>query len=213
MPVSLNPDSLRQALLKVADTIIEKRDELSRVDSMIGDGDHGVGMGHGFTAAREQLAESGDAEISRLMRTFGLGVVSGAGGASGPLFGGIFMEGGKSAKGLSELKAPDVAKWWRAALDYIQSKGKAQPGDKTMVDALYPAVLAMEAFQGQDLGELFAQAAKAAWDGVEKTKTMVAGQGRSRYLGERAIGHQDAGATSVSIILDVLRDFCVALDH
>ncbi len=205
---SLGPDQVRRAMLKVADVIIEKRDELCRIDSHIGDGDHGIGMGHGFTAARDQLNASTDTEIAKLMRTFGMGVVTGAGGASGPLFGGLFMEGGKSAKGLAELKAADVTRWWRAALDYVQSKGKAQPGDKTMVDALHPAVLAMESFGGDDVGELFAQAAKAAWEGVEKTKSMVAGQGRSRYLGERAVGHQDAGATSVATILDVLRDFC-----
>lgn len=210
MPVSLTPDMLRQAMLTVAETIIEKRDELSRIDSFIGDGDHGVGLSRGFTAARDQLAASSDTEISKLMRTFGLGVVTGAGGASGPLFGGIFMEGGKTAQGLTAFKAADVTKWWRAALDYIQAKGKAQPGDKTMVDALHPAVLVMEAFPGDDIGDLFAAAAKAAWEGVEKTKNMVAGQGRSRYLGERSVGHQDAGATSVAIILDVFRDFCVA---
>jgi len=203
---SISPAKIKAMMLQVAETIIDKRDELCKVDSHIGDGDHGIGMGHGFTMAREQLTPLESDDIAKLMRTFGMGVVSGAGGASGPLFGGIFLEGGKAVKGSAELGPAEVAKWWRAALDYIQAKGKAQPGDKTMVDALFPAVEAMEAYQGDDLVELFDQAARAAWAGVEKTKDMIAGQGRSRYLGERALGHQDAGATSVAIILDTLRD-------
>lgn len=202
---SLPPALMKKMMLKVAGTIIDKRDELCKVDSHIGDGDHGIGMGHGFTMARDQLSALESDDISKLMRTFGLGVVSGAGGASGPLFGGLFMEGGKAVKDAAELTVTEVVKWWRAALDYIQNKGKAKPGDKTMVDALYPAIEAMEAYQGNDLVELFDLAAKAAWSGVEKTKDMVAGQGRSRYLGERALGYQDAGATSVAIIFDTLR--------
>lgn len=202
---SLSPALVKKMLLQVAETIIEKRDELCKVDSYIGDGDHGIGMGRGFTMARDQLNTLESDDIGKLMRTFGLGVVSGAGGASGPLFGGLFMEGGKAVRDATELTVTEVVKWWRAALGYIQSKGKAKPGDKTMVDALNPAVEAMEAYRGDDLIELFGLAAQAAWAGVEKTKDMVAGQGRSRYLGERALGYQDAGATSVAIIFDTLR--------
>lgn len=195
---------LKKMLLGVAEVIISKKDELCAIDSFIGDGDHGIGMSHGFTAARDQLAALESDDPAKLLRAFGMGVVTGAGGASGPLFGGLFIEGGKAVKGSAELKAADIVKWWRAALDYVRSKGGAKPGDKTMVDALQPAVEAMEAFDGDDIPELFAAAAKAAWDGVEKTKNYVAGQGRSRYLGERALGHQDAGATSISIILETL---------
>lgn len=202
----LSPTLMKHIMLNVAETIIAKRDDLCKIDSHIGDGDHGIGMSHGFTVARDQLTSLESDDIAKLMSTFGMGIVSGAGGASGPLFGGIFMEGGKAVKGREELTAGDVAKWWRAGLDYIQSKGKAKPGDKTMVDALFPAVTVMEAYQGDDIVDMLNQAAQAAWDGVEKTKDMVAGQGRSRYLGERALGHQDAGATSVAIILEVCRD-------
>lgn len=202
----LSPALMKHIMINVAETIIEKRDDLCKIDSHIGDGDHGIGMSHGFTAARDQLAPLESDDINKLMRTFGMGIVTGAGGASGPLFGGIFLEGGKAVKGREELNAADVAKWWRAGLDYIQSKGKAQLGDKTMVDALYPAVAAMEAYQGDDIVEMLNQAVQAAWAGVEKTKDMIAGQGRTRYLGERALGYQDAGATSVAIILEVCRD-------
>jgi dihydroxyacetone kinase phosphoprotein-dependent L subunit len=204
---SLGPAGFKDLLLGVADKIIESKDELSRLDSVIGDGDHGVGMGHGFSAAKGKLeAESPEGGLGKLARTFGMGIVSGAGGASGPLFGGLFAEAAKALKDHGELDAANAKKWWRSALEATMARGGAKPGDKTMVDALHPAVEAMEAHQGDDLGELFALAAKAAWDGVEKTKGYVAGQGRSRYAGERALGHQDAGATSVAKILETLAE-------
>ncbi|MDR1298304.1 MAG: dihydroxyacetone kinase subunit L [Deltaproteobacteria bacterium] len=208
MTDKLTPDTLRDVLHQVAAKIIRSRDELCRLDSLVGDGDHGVGMGRGFTQAGEKLATAGDADLAGLLKTFGMGVVTGAGGASGPLFGGLFTEGAKALKGAPHLDAPGARQWWRAALEATQKRGGAKPGDKTMVDALHPAVKAMEDFRGEDLGEMFQAAAKAAWEGVEKTKDQLAGQGRSRYLGERALGHQDAGATSTAMILDVLAKAC-----
>jgi dihydroxyacetone kinase phosphoprotein-dependent L subunit len=203
----VGPAVFKDLLLKVADRIIGDQDELSRLDSVIGDGDHGVGMGHGFAKAKERLAaESHEGGLDKLARTFGLGVVSGAGGASGPLFGGLFTEGAKVLKGLDGLDAEGAKRWWRAALEATMARGGAKPGDKTMVDALHPAVEAMEAHEGGDLASMLASAAKAAWTGVERTKDYVAAQGRSRYAGERAIGHQDAGATSVAKILETLAE-------
>lgn len=211
MANSLDGMGFKDLLLKVADKIIDSKDELSRLDSIIGDGDHGVGMGHGFTKAKEKLAEeSHEGGLAKLAKTFGMGVVSGAGGASGPLFGGLFTEAGKVLKDHGELTVDNARQWWKAALEATQAKGGAKPGDKTMVDALHPAVEAMEAHQGSDLGEMFAAAAKAAWGGVEKTKEYVAGQGRSRYAGERAVGHQDAGATSVAKILETVAEHLAA---
>jgi dihydroxyacetone kinase phosphoprotein-dependent L subunit len=207
MAERLDGAGFKDLLLKVADKIIESKDELSRLDSVIGDGDHGVGMGHGFTNAKAKLeAEGPEGGLDKLARTFGLGVVSGAGGASGPLFGGIFTAAAKVLKDRPHLDAAAAKEWWRAALEATSQRGGAKPGDKTMVDALHPAVEAMEAHQGGDLGALFKDAARAAWEGVERTKGYVAGQGRSRYAGERALGHQDAGATSVAVILDTLAE-------
>ena len=208
MANSLDGLGFKELLLKIADKVVDSKDELSRLDSVIGDGDHGVGMGHGFTAAKEKLeAEDHEGGLSKLAKTFGLGVVSGAGGASGPLFGGLFTEAAKALKDHGELNVDNARQWWKQALEATQARGGAKPGDKTMVDALHPAVEAMEAHHGDDLGEMFAAAAKAAWGGVEKTKDYVAGQGRSRYAGERAVGHQDAGATSVAKILETVAEF------
>jgi dihydroxyacetone kinase-like protein len=204
MTDTLCPAGLRAALEEVGRTIINSRDELCRLDSLIGDGDHGIGMSHGFEGALKSLSEEKSEEIDKLMRSFGMGVISGAGGASGPLFGGLFTEGAKAVKGRQNIDAEAVKLWWKAALEATMRRGGAKLGDKTMVDALIPAVEALEASQSADLAELFQAAAKGAWEGVEKTKQYVAGQGRSRYVGERSIGHQDAGATSVAIILESL---------
>ncbi|MDR1487741.1 MAG: dihydroxyacetone kinase subunit L [Deltaproteobacteria bacterium] len=208
MTDTLNHTALKNALEEVGKTIIARKEELCRLDSLIGDGDHGVGMSHGFESALKKLSQEQSEEIDKLMRSFGMGVISGAGGASGPLFGGLFTEGAKAVKGRPSLDAQAIKQWWKSALEATMKRGGAKLGDKTMVDALIPAVEALETSKETDLALLFQAAAKGAWEGVEKTKQYVAGQGRSRYLGERAIGHQDAGATSVAIILDTLAKAC-----
>ncbi|MDR1545217.1 MAG: dihydroxyacetone kinase subunit L [Deltaproteobacteria bacterium] len=214
MTAYLNPAQIKAMLLETAQIIIDSRDELCRLDSLIGDGDHGVGMSHGFTAAKNKLEFEEAEEAAKLLRVFGMAIISGAGGASGPLFGGLFLEGARVLKGRPALTAAEAVQWWRAALEATKSRGGAKPGDKTMVDALHPAVEAMEALaatpQGADLAAVLAAGARAARAGAEKTKEYVASQGRSRYVGERALGHQDAGATSTAIILETLARFAAS---
>ncbi len=196
--------AIRRLLFAMADAVIAKKDYLCEVDAGIGDGDHGIGMAQSFTKAKERLSASPAADIAGALKAFGTGVMSGGGGASGALFSGIYLEGAKVMAGKTDMTPADLAAWWRAGLESVKARGRAQPGDKTMVDALEPAVLAMEANAGAGFAAQLAKAAEAADAGVEATKNMVAGQGRSRYAGERSLGRQDAGATSVAILVRVL---------
>lgn len=203
---TINAVTLRRILNSMADKIIANKDELCRVDALIGDGDHGIGMAQSFAKAKEKLAASPDEDIGKSLKAFGMGILGGGGGASGALFSAVFMEGAKTLAGKDAMAPVDLAAWWRAGLDMVKSRGKAKLGDKTMVDALEPAVVALEADAGAGFAAQTAKALAAARDGVESTKNMLAGQGRSRYAGSRAIGFQDAGATSVALLFEVLAE-------
>ncbi len=201
---SIDAKQLRSILNAMADTIIANRDRLNEIDAGIGDADHGTGMAVSFAKAREKLAASPDEDAAKSLKAFGMGIMGGGGGASGALFSGVFLEGAKALAGKAALAPADLAAWWRAGLEIVKSRGKAKPGDKTMVDALEPAAKALEDNAAAGLAAQTAKALEAARAGVEATKNMVAGQGRSRYAGERSLGHQDAGATSVSLLFEVL---------
>lgn len=196
--------NIRELLNAMADKIIANKDYLCEVDANIGDGDHGIGMAQSFTKAKDKLAARPDAEIAGDIKAFGMGIMGGGGGASGALFSSIYLEGAKVMAGKAAMTPADLAAWWRAGLEAVKARGKAQPGDKTMVDALEPAVKAMEDNAGAGFPVQLAKALEAANAGVEATKNMVAGQGRSRYAGERSLGQQDAGATSVALLVGTL---------
>lgn len=197
---------MRDILNAMADLIVSKKDYLCEVDANIGDGDHGIGMAQSFTKAKDKLAAMTEANIAAELKAFGMGIMGGGGGASGALFSSIYLEGAKTLADKTELAPADIALWWRAGLEAVKARGKAKPGDKTMVDALEPAVAALEANASGDMAGQLAKAAEAAREGVEATKGMVAGQGRSRYAGERSLGQQDAGATSVALLFESMRD-------
>jgi dihydroxyacetone kinase-like protein len=205
VPETIDAGGVRKILLLMADKIIAGRDRLNEIDSGIGDADHGSGMAQSFAKARERLESvPPGADIAALIKAFASGVMGGGGGASGALFGALFGEGAKTAAGKESLSPADLAAWWRAGLAAVQARGKAKPGDKTMVDALEPAARALEENSAAGFGSQTAKALEAARQGVEATKGMLAGQGRSRYAGERSLGHQDAGATSVALLLEAL---------
>ena len=204
MADTIDAKKLREILNAMADVIVTSRDRLNEIDAGIGDADHGTGMAQSFTKARDKLAASPDEDIAKSLKAFGMGIMGGGGGASGALFSGIYLEGAKALAGKTALTPADLAAWWRAGLDVVVARGKAKPGDKTMVDALTPAVKALEDNVSGPLADQTAKAAQAARDGVEATKQMVAGQGRSRYAGERSLGQQDAGATSVALLFETL---------
>jgi phosphoenolpyruvate---glycerone phosphotransferase subunit DhaL len=179
------------------------RELLTRLDSAIGDADHGVNMDRGMTAVLAALADEAPATPAALFKRTGMTLVSTVGGASGPLYGTAFLRMAGAAGDADSLDAQGLAKVLRAALEGVVARGKAAAGDKTMYDALAPAVDALEAAlaAGRPLAEALRAAVRAAEAGRDATTPMVARKGRASYLGERSAGHQDPGATSVTLLI------------
>jgi phosphoenolpyruvate---glycerone phosphotransferase subunit DhaL len=202
--VSITSTSVRDWMRAYSDEIAEHRAELVKLDSAIGDGDHGTNMDRGMRKALEKLDGTDDADIGTLMKTAGMALVSSVGGAAGPLYGTLFLQMGTASAGQEEL---DLA-GWTAALEAgvkgVKARGKAEPGDKTMIDALVPALEALRAAadEGAELGDALRRSADAAAEGMRATVPLEARKGRASYLGERSVGHQDPGATSSHILLD-----------
>lgn len=192
----------------MAKKIEEEKDYLTQLDNEIGDGDHGINLARGFEAVEKKLPSLAGGDIGALLKGVGMQLVSTVGGASGPLYGTAFMKAGMACKGLTELDGPAFVKAMEAAVDGIKMRGKATEGEKTMLDALCPALKVMqdEVAAGKSLKEALQDAAAAAEKGVEYTKTIIATKGRASYLGERSLGHQDPGATSSLYLLQVLAE-------
>lgn len=190
-------------LRRSAQALREQRQYLTDLDSAIGDADHGINMDRGFTAVLDKLPTVAEADIGAILKTVGTTLVSTVGGASGPLYGTAFLRAGMAMAGKQELEPADALLGLNAALEGIMARGHAQRGEKTMVDALAPAVDALKAQveSGADLTEALRAAAEAAEAGAQATIPMLATKGRASYLGERSIGHQDPGATSVTLFL------------
>ena len=192
----------------MANKIEAEKDYLTQLDNEIGDGDHGINLARGFEAVEKKLPSLAGGDIGALLKGVGMQLVSTVGGASGPLYGTAFMKAGMACKGLTELDGPAFVKAMEAAVDGIKMRGKATEGEKTMLDALCPALKVMqdEVAAGKSLKEALQDAAAAAEKGVEYTKTIIATKGRASYLGERSLGHQDPGATSSLYLLQVLAE-------
>jgi len=201
----LKIEQMRSWILTTAAAIEKNSTLLSDLDAAIGDGDHGANMSRGFTAVVKKLETAQPADIGALFKTVGMTLISTVGGASGPLYGGFFLELGKQTAGKQEVDSAALAAMLQAGLDDIKKRGKAELGDKTMVDALTPAVEAMRS-AGNGLAEATRTAAATARDAAEKTTPLLARKGRASYLGERSIGHQDPGATSSAILLESLAE-------
>lgn len=203
-------EQVRQILLACADRIFRCEPYLTKVDSAIGDGDHGTGMMTGMTAAKEVLLKAeGGSDIYRLYADMAEAMQRSMGGASGMIFSTLFAGDAKDKEPSDFFTPAMLADQMQAGLKAIQDLGHAKPGDKTMVDALYPAVLAMQEKKGESFEVMLKAAADAAKVGVENTKDQIAKFGRAKSLMERAKGHQDAGATSTWLILQQMAD-CVS---
>jgi dihydroxyacetone kinase-like protein len=204
MPVTTA--TLLSWLRRAAVLIHEQREYLTELDAAIGDADHGFNLDRGFAAVVEALPANPDADAGAVLKVTGMRLISTVGGASGPLYGTAFRRVGKLLEGYHELADHDVLLALRAFLDGIVAIGKAAPGDKTMVDALSPAVAALTAGldQGLPLDEALRGAADAAEAGALATIPLIARRGRASYLGERSAGHQDPGATSAALIIRAL---------
>ena len=201
-----------QWLRQLAQVLQEKREYLTELDSAIGDADHGINMDRGFRAVVEKLQTQSEMDIGSLLKLVGTTLVSTVGGASGPLYGTAFLRAGMALAGKRELYGADYVALLEAAIGGIQARGKAQAGEKTMLDALLPALAsAKEAEIAQlDVVEMTRRASDAAERGMQATIPLLATKGRASYLGERSIGHQDPGATSSWLMLKTLADTCAA---
>jgi dihydroxyacetone kinase-like protein len=196
-------ESVAEAMRAVAAVVVEHRDELLRLDREIGDGDHGENMARGFTALVSKLDGQVPASPGGVLRLVATTLISTVGGAAGPLYGTAFLRAATSVGDVASMDGTVVAEALRAALDGVVARGKAEVGDKTMVDALTPAVAAAEsvAASGGGVAEVLSAAADAAELGADSTVPLVARKGRASYLGERSAGHLDPGARSTSLLL------------
>jgi len=179
---------------RFADEMAEHRQELVRLDTAIGDGDHGTNMNRGMQKALEKLAASEQADPGAVLKTVAMALISSVGGAAGPLYGTLLLQMGTALSGQAEIDQAVFVVAWRKGLEGVKARGKAELGDKTMIDALTPAIDALE--RAADLPAGLQAAVGAAEQGMNATTPLVARKGRASYLGDRSAGHQDPGATS-----------------
>lgn len=204
-----NEDVLRW-LERVADELHANAAYLTQLDSAIGDADHGTNMDRGFQAVRAKFPTMTTMDIATQLKTVAMTLISTVGGASGPLYGTAFLRASATTTNKQALEPADMVALLEAFLGGIVTRGKAAPNEKTMVDALTPALAAAKQAlaEGTSLAELTARARDAAEVGMKATIPMLAIKGRASYLGERSIGHQDPGSTSSWIILRCLAEVC-----
>ena len=202
----------RAKLLEILDRVIADMDEqkafLTELDNVIGDGDHGINMDRGFQAVKNQMPSYADLEIDAILKDVGKQLMKVVGGSAGPLYGSTFKKSGVYLKGKSEITMDDFIGMMDTSIEQIQKLGHAVEGEKTMLDAMFPATRAMkESYAADgDYKKALQAGVEAAEGGVEYTKTIIATQGRASYLGERSIGHQDPGATSFTLMLKDVAD-------
>lgn len=203
---TLTTAALTAWIIRAAEAIEANKAYLSDLDAPIGDSDHGVNMARGFNAVKARLEAAPPADIGAALKTTGMTLVSTVGGASGPLYGTFFLQAAAKAQGKAELGLAGWTECFEAALAGVVSRGKAAPGDKTMVDALTPALEALKSHAAAPLAEALVASASAAEAGMTGTIPLIARKGRASYLGERSAGHQDPGATSSHLLLRVLAE-------
>ncbi len=201
-----DPAALRRFIDLYAARLHERRDELTELDSAIGDADHGVNMDRGFTAVRAKLTDLDPTDLGTTAKTVGMTLISTVGGAAGPLYGTFFLRLATALGDAGAVDAAGLGTALRAGLEGVVARGKAVLDDKTMVDAMAPAVDAYDASAGEGIAAALAAAAEAAAVGRDRVTPLVARKGRASYLGERSANHQDPGATSTTILFESLRD-------
>jgi dihydroxyacetone kinase-like protein len=197
-------DRLVDWLARFRDLVTENQAQLTELDSAIGDADHGSNMARGMGAVMEKIGEP--TTVDQLFKTVGMTLVSSVGGASGPLYGTFFLRVGRTAGAVDGLDGAGLSAALRAGLEGVVARGKAEPGDKTMLDALLPALDAFDAALagGDDVAAAAAAASRAAEQGRNATGPLVARKGRASYLGDRSAGHVDPGATSTAYLFQAL---------
>lgn len=206
--MSISRDEVLGWIKETAAVLKKNRDYLTELDAAIGDADHGANMDRGFKAVMSKMPDMTDKDIGTIFKTVGMTLVSTVGGAGGPLYGTFYLQAGMKSAGKMELNLEDWALALEAAVDGVVMRGKAELRDKTMVDALTPAVESLKkSINGSvPIGEALKDSAEAAKEGMAATIPWVAKKGRASYLGERSAGHQDPGATSSYLILQAAAD-------
>ena len=207
--MTLDSTWVRAWIERTAEVLTTERHTLSELDRQIGDGDHGENLARGFAAVRERIGQTpDDATPATLVKLVATTLISTVGGAAGPLLGTAYLKGAAALGDASELDARAVVALLTAARDGVVLRGKAETGDKTMVDAWTPAVdaAAAAAESGATPADVLRAAADAAAEGAAATEPLVARKGRASYLGDRAIGHRDPGAQSSSLIITAAAD-------
>jgi phosphoenolpyruvate---glycerone phosphotransferase subunit DhaL len=201
--VSVTTSDVRAWIGDFATAIAEHRQELVRLDTAIGDADHGTNMDRGMRAAVEKVEATDADDIGAVLKAVGMALVSKVGGAAGPLYGTLFLQMGMATGGKSEIDLAGWADALEAGVKGVQARGKAELEDKTMIDALVPAVDALRAAanDGASLGDALRRSADAAEEGMKATIPLEARKGRASYLGPRSVGHQDPGATSAHLLV------------
>ena len=199
----IKSEEVIEVLDKIGDKIIEEKDYLTELDRPIGDNDHGINMAKGFTEVKKKLPSLKGQDLGSIFKTVGMTLVSTVGGSSGPLYGTAFMKMGMSLTAKKEMSIAEFLTAFKAGVEGVGQRGRSTTEEKTMLDAMVPALKAMEAAfeRGQDAREALKEGAAAALAGAEHTKELIATKGRASYLGERGIGHQDPGATSFTYMI------------
>ena len=202
---SLEVPTALQWLQNCAETYTQHKDKLTQLDAAIGDADHGANMARGFNAVQGKLAGLKNSDVGTIFKTVAMTLISTVGGASGPLYGTFFLQAASGANGKSALTHEELAAALSAGLQGLMHRGKAVVGEKTMVDALVPALEALRPIENDSLAAAVDRAVTAAKKGADSTVPLVAKKGRASYLGERSAGHLDPGAASSVLLLEALQ--------
>jgi phosphoenolpyruvate---glycerone phosphotransferase subunit DhaL len=204
--VTITHDAIEDWMKRFAAEVAANRAYLTKLDGAIGDGDHGTNMDRGMKKVLERLEATDGDDIGASLKAVGMALVSSVGGAAGPLYWTFFLQMGQATAGKSEIDLAGFTDALDAGVQGVIKRGKAEPGDKTMLDALGPALEALRGAGDDDVAAALGRAAEAAREGMEATVPMVARKGRASYLGERSAGHQDPGATSSHLLLKTVAE-------
>ena len=206
MKDELNLGDFKKIITNINKTIQDNSEYLSELDSVIGDGDHGTTIARGFKNVVKEIKEDNFKSISDLLKKVGATLISSTGGVAGPIFGSLFLGMAIESEGMISINLPVLYKMFSSALDKISNLGGARPGDKTMIDSLSPAVASISDSLDNKLSikETLKNASIAAEKGAESTRNMIARKGRSRYHAERSLGYQDAGATTLYLMIKTI---------
>ncbi|UKH31980.1 dihydroxyacetone kinase subunit DhaL [Actinobacillus pleuropneumoniae] len=205
--MAISKQQILQWLENCNQVMTEQRDFLTQLDTEIGDGDHGLNMQRGFSKALEKIATVSDKDIGTILKTVGMTLLSQVGGASGPLYGTLFIKGSQVANGKEQLTFEELVSIFKAGVEGIIARGRAEPGDKTLCDVWLPLLDELaQADHSQPEAVLLNQAVEKAENFAKATVPMTAKKGRASYLGERSVGYADPGATSSYYLIKALAE-------